>query len=449
MFRPKPPPREVKSEYYYHRGNLQIPIGATIYRSEPAIDMTTKPDTVFYFFDKLHGVTTFDPKLLSPYEDRKGTQTVLVRPLVETWKYQGEEESPPLQFDNIRQVALQIGKSHLQRRYLCVYTKDLVEPDEKQSATVFKKIGKDADIFPTQPSKVQVRQHTIGNCFLLAPVMAILSQDKGYQFFLDSMKQLKDGTTIVRFFDPSYLTPVYVQVTNSTCYQQGEEVIFHDAPWVHILEKAYVAFHGLQQQYDNRTKSIYLFPNFETIEQNSTMNALKILTGKPLETLPIQDEVKEESEETEDESETISYHEKRNLQQQHPVEAQVTHQLPWFFKEKHIFNFLQNKLKEGHVVVASSLQKLPNIKEASGITGKHAYAVIDVYEKQGNYMISLRNPWGFFGQFTDKKRDKKEDVDIPEFEMTINDFMKVFRRLTIGSFPKPPALERSNTPRAH
>jgi hypothetical protein len=448
-----------RSAYEHKRGELKIPHGAKIYRSEPAIEMRTKPNTVIYHSTPFNELEKFDPlKKLTVYEELKESASGLVRPFVECWQYQDEiksSKSPPLQLDHLRQIYIKRAPGD----YLmgCVKTQDLFEPDDKQT-TVFKKLKEHDDIFPTQPSKVQIRQRFIGNCFVLAPVLSILAQKKGYEFFLNCMRQLDDGTTIVRLFDPSLRDPdrnsVYVQVSNSTMVRDGRETIYHDAPWVHILEKAYVAFFGLQR-FSYRKKSIHLFPNFES-EQNLTSYAIQILTGHRTESIRLPNPFREKMKSSQEQKQSADHYQVKVEQtfQLTTPRAAMPDKKKGEKEEDRIFKLLQTKLKEQCLVVATSLPKLPQIKEAAGLVPEHSYPVIKVFishnpEKSGEMMIRLRNPWGRVGQLTNSKGEKKEDQDIPEFYMDFRDFMTIFSDCVFGSLPKPPspALENPHTPR--
>lgn len=113
-----------------------------------------------------------------------------------------------------------------------------VEPakHEKQHWKRFK-----CPVFLRENLIADVKQNNLGDCFLLASALAILHRKNGDQFIKSMM--IADGDyTIVRLFNPNTLQPCYIRVKNSIYHHDGENKVLHQAPWVHILEKAYMAF---------------------------------------------------------------------------------------------------------------------------------------------------------------------------------------------------------------
>lgn len=113
------------------------------------------------------------------------------------------------------------------------------------------------NIFPHPPMQSDVVQGAMGDCFLLASINALFVQDslnggsRGRDFILNMMKQCDDGSVIVRLFHPITLQPIYVRVENALHerrFLKGliSEGIYHQAPWVHILEKAYAGLGFIQ-----------------------------------------------------------------------------------------------------------------------------------------------------------------------------------------------------------
>lgn len=140
----------------------------------------------------------------------------------------------------------------------------------------FKKVK--GDIFPNRDLIRDIYQNTFGDCFLLASVLSILHQPNGSDFIRGMMRQEGDYT-IVRLYHPETLEPHYIRVKNSDYHQQGRNLVLHQAPWVHILEKAYTAF-GFKK---NREQSYMTFPAFREMYGNggNPEFALTILTGQP------------------------------------------------------------------------------------------------------------------------------------------------------------------------
>lgn len=113
-----------------------------------------------------------------------------------------------------------------------MYKEDIGQADE-----AFRPVSE--DIFPHRPSKEDVKQSRMGDCFFLSSLNAILAKPGGERFIRGMMRQQNDGTTIVRLFNPQTLKPAYVRVENSFHHVGDYNVVNHGAPWVHILEKAY------------------------------------------------------------------------------------------------------------------------------------------------------------------------------------------------------------------
>lgn len=142
------------------------------------------------------------------------------------------------------------------------------------------------DIFPNADLITDIYQNSFGDCFLLASILSILSQPGGKDYIKGMMRQ--DGDyTIVRLFHPETNEPCYIRVKNSDYHRNGRSAVLHQAPWVHILEKAYTAF-----AFKKHNQTSYVsFPAFREMFGNggSPEFALKILTGRQSNRITIQD----------------------------------------------------------------------------------------------------------------------------------------------------------------
>lgn len=147
-------------------------------------------------------------------------------------------------------------------------------------AETFKKVS--GDIFPHPNLINDVRQSIFGDCFLLSSILSILYQPGGEDFIKGMMVQQNDHT-IVRLYDPRTREPVYYKISNTYHYERGKCTVKHDAPWVHILEKAYTA-HAQKKNMTGKAESEFYCanPSFRDMfgEGGKPAVAMTILTGE-------------------------------------------------------------------------------------------------------------------------------------------------------------------------
>ncbi len=100
------------------------------------------------------------------------------------------------------------------------------------------KMGIDEDIFPNNgPRKEDVRQGYNGSCYMLGPMRRLA--DKNPEYIKNLIKDNKDGTVTVTFYDldgPRSKGPIKVTIDKSLPKTDRQS-----APWLRLLEKAYVA----------------------------------------------------------------------------------------------------------------------------------------------------------------------------------------------------------------
>lgn len=102
-------------------------------------------------------------------------------------------------------------------------------------------------LFSHEPCVSDVRQGYLGDCYLLASLAAIVSQNP--EAIKECMRDNNDGTVTVRFFEKSAegaFSPVYITVDKKIPMSQSSDLYAHDCIWVQMLERAYAAsnIHG-------------------------------------------------------------------------------------------------------------------------------------------------------------------------------------------------------------
>ncbi len=100
-------------------------------------------------------------------------------------------------------------------------------------------MSKSGDLFSHPPNPGDVRQALIGDCFFLASVASILALPGGSDRILDMMRDLGDGSVVVRFYQND--VPTYVRISKSVL---GAFLHNRGSLWLQILEKAYASFKG-------------------------------------------------------------------------------------------------------------------------------------------------------------------------------------------------------------
>ena len=139
----------------------------------------------------------------------------------------------------------------------------------------------DHPLFAEPPRKEHIEQNALGDCYLMAAMMAIV--DAYPNHFQDNMKDNFDGTVTVRLYDvtegnvPAF-APRLVTVKKSVVKMNNSELdaFGGGALWVSILEKAYAAagFHGRGSETLNVHTSSY-----GTLESGQAGYAMEHILG--------------------------------------------------------------------------------------------------------------------------------------------------------------------------
>ncbi len=209
-------------------------------------------------------------------------------------------------------------------------------------------------------------QGQVGDCYFIA---ALASVAKTHPALLaNAVKTNRDGTYTVTFFerkrDAAKPTPVSVTVDGSFANRHGrlEYAAARETRelWPLIFEKAYATWKG----------------GFDAIEAGMSATALEALTGAKPDFFAVTSESN-----------------KTNL-----------------------WNQLEQVTAGGGCVVALSKPWDP---AEQGVVADHAYTLLGVEEKNGQKMVSLRNPWG-------EREPGHDGKDDGIFSMPLEKFMTSF-----------------------
>ncbi len=101
-------------------------------------------------------------------------------------------------------------------------------------------------LFPSDPSPHDIEQMHIGDCWYLASISAIAALDDGPELLQQMMRDLGDGTVVVRMYDENRRAR-YIRLKKSVITHKplrGQAMTFHASGplWVIMLEKALTAF---------------------------------------------------------------------------------------------------------------------------------------------------------------------------------------------------------------
>lgn len=109
-------------------------------------------------------------------------------------------------------------------------------------------------LFPHPPKISDIKQGAMGDCFLLATLIAILSLDETEeeecpgQDFIQALLHQDVNNTTVQLHNPKlsnqrkHGSRTYVRVDNTFYRDKNGHRVNHSAPWVHMIEKAYAGF---------------------------------------------------------------------------------------------------------------------------------------------------------------------------------------------------------------
>lgn len=291
-------------------------------------------------------------------------------------------------------------------------------------------------LFPHAPSPSDVKQSLLlNNCFMLSSLAGIVASKPDY--IRESMKDNKDGTVTVRFYNNEGL-PHYVRVKKTT-RSFGVDLYASSSTWVQILEKAYVVFcntykaeHETNEVKKKKYKNGYYAIDFgqpdvfltDFMGEKYDVSANDALFGGSI--FDIQKERREsvrrdgafKADYTEADNEMYSYY-KKYLGENKPL---IT-----------------------GTVISNSFKEKKNFVLDHGIRLGHAYSVIGVTEKKGKKYVILKDPFSTFMPEYDKDGLLKEvsvggqaissmfaagNKNMGVFELELKDYRAMFNYIT-------------------
>ncbi|MDO4812502.1 MAG: C2 family cysteine protease [Eubacteriales bacterium] len=248
-------------------------------------------------------------------------------------------------------------------------------------------------LFPHEPSPNDIKQgYGINDCFMLAPLAQIASTNP--QKIKDAMRDNNDGTVTVRFFTPGKRPkgwklgdpepakePAYVTVNKTVNKLAGSNVYASSSLWVQMYEKAYIEY---------LSKYVGVKPGTLNAKFEHSYNDINY--GHPEQFLNAFDGEKTYNQTSRAFGIGVD---PKAFKPGSPAAAKYAEQ------EKALFAALTEEVngKKGTVIVGNSGQNGYWNASASkdlGIRTKHAYAVMNTFEKNGKQYVQLRDPYALF-----------------------------------------------------
>ncbi len=165
---------------------------------------------------------------------------------------------------------------------------------------------KDIPLFLHEPNMNDVKQSTIGDCWLLSSLLAVVKMNP--DFIRSMFHDLGDGNVLVRLYspvgndekylDPDYqefkkgtkLVPVYFKVKKH--YETGYGNA-SDCTWVQLFEKAY-ALGGFNGRNVAKVRGNRLYNVADELTSGSIGKSISIITGKITEKTDVNKDIKNE-----------------------------------------------------------------------------------------------------------------------------------------------------------
>lgn len=382
--------------------------------------------------------------------------------------------------------ALVIAKSHKIHR--------LQEPSLRGLGGTFQTVlHQDARTQPlfegAGPSIADIKQQSIGDCWYLATIIAILSRPLGDAWLLHALVDNLDGTATVRLFDRAGAAH-YIQVTKSLAVGLQSRIygsrLYHSdgALWVAMLEKALTAF-DRDGNFDPANAG------YQRTEGNDPAIAFMILMNRP-KTLLLEETIADPKQRdsksfhltldpkdgwapsAQKQWEALIQRHRKNdkvlryetfrqflaLQDKSSVTTKELERVDAFAKDelpgkRFTARYPLSHLGLFNTVDFASMKNMPIVAYSrttvgrkqvfmgisagepmsKGLAGNHAYAVIGAVPDVTAKYIVMMNPWGQTGRTYDKGKPVETESGV--FRLELDDAVKRFR-----GFYATPALTR-------
>ncbi len=335
----------------------------------------------------------------------------------------------------IHKISLSDALLDIESKSLNEYARDLRKETGVSPDRYFIKVP-DMPLFPHEPNEEDLSQGSLGNCYMLASLAAVVRSDPAR--IKEHIRDNKDGTVTVLFYN-SNKEPLYVTVEKSIPAMETMGTPFSDGPlWVKLLEKAYAAS-GLRQR-EERT----FYNSYKEIESGEEKSFLKDFLGPEAAA--------------------------ENLMDNSEIIYSDTTGSDYSAEELETFNLVKNSIERGDVVTAGtrSPEKYNEIisrmedpfpqagadgkedtgRRFAGINRRHAYTVLGVEEKNGQKYIRVRNPHNSAGLRFDENDQLVADKNMQgEAYVELRNFRMLFRNVTTARVQMSP-VDRVNIPQA-
>jgi hypothetical protein len=264
------------------------------------------------------------------------------------------------------------------------------EGEEERNWPEEQRNEENAPLFPHEPCIQDVGQGTVGDCYFLAALAAVVEADPS--LIKKMMRDDGNGHVYVRFYDEDK-KPFYVKVKKSVPENAvADSKYAHGAFWVQMLEKAFVVsgLHGKGLLYFDRRKDKIRFDknteegkrSYDDISGGNADEAFRLLLGSHADFFSL---------DSSNQDQRILNKDKTILNKERPSAV------------KKMTDRLRDVQNRGQIAVISSRKNFigavsqhPGGKEymERGFASQHAYTFLGLEEKDGIVCARLRNPWG-------------------------------------------------------